>query len=97
MSFVIVAPEMVATAATDLAGTGSALSTDGGQPADRFDASPGMATVQHLRVGYRDGDGAPRSLPHPMSGRPLHHTTGNPDQRLAVPAEQFDRGATSTA
>ena len=25
-----------------------------------------------------------------MSGRPLHHTTGNPDQRLAAPAEQFD-------
>jgi hypothetical protein len=25
-----------------------------------------------------------------MLGRPLHHTTGNPDQRLAAPAEQFD-------
>jgi hypothetical protein len=25
-----------------------------------------------------------------MSGGPLHHTTGNPDQRLAAAAEQFD-------
>jgi hypothetical protein len=25
-----------------------------------------------------------------MSGRPLHHTTGNPDQRPAAPAEQLD-------
>ena len=34
--------------------------------------------------------GAARSLLYPTSGRPFHHTTGNPDQPGAAPAEQFD-------
>ena len=58
----------------------------------RTDSTPAQGwtrTTSPRRVlGWPDG--APRSLLYPMSGRPLHHTTGNPDQRLAAPAEQFD-------
>ncbi len=54
----------------------------------RHQPRDGHGTASPRRVsGWPDG--APRSLLYPMSGRPLHHTTGNPDQRLAAPAEQF--------
>ena len=57
----------------------------------RTDSTPaqGHGAASPRRVsGWPSG--APRALLYLMSGGPLHHTTGNHDQRLATLAEQFD-------